>query len=301
MLRPDEIAFFHHNGYLIMRGLIYGPELERLQADSARLVADGMAHRGTDHLYRTTFGAESASENLDIYWRSEKMWERDPSYRATIVNPDLVMNIAQCAGHPVYPWNASLVVKIPQRGSAVPWHQDPPYMGPGLTTTHVAPNFTCDIYLDQSDEVNGCVFAMPGHHQSGHVDLSGDQEQYFQHLDAVPLRMAPGDVLFHYLSMPHGSRLNRSTRLRRTLYLHFLSEPAFQQSYNHPHMQWAQAMGGWSQNRRILLERCIADRQALGWRTSEDEARFVWAAGIEPDGYLSDQRRCQLSSTMTSP
>lgn len=62
MLRPDELAFFHNNGYLIMRGLIHGLELERLQSDSARLVAEGIAHRGTDHLYRTTFGDESVEK-----------------------------------------------------------------------------------------------------------------------------------------------------------------------------------------------------------------------------------------------
>ena len=291
MLRPDELAFFHNNGYLIMRGLIHGPELERLQSDSARLVAEGIAHRGTDHLYRTTFGDESVEKKADVYWRSEKMWEREPSYRATTVNPDLLTHVTQCAGHPVYPWNASLVVKIPLHGCAVPWHQDPPYMGPGTTKTHATPNFTCDVYLDHSDEENGCVYALPGHHRSGHVDLSGDQERFFQHADVVPLRMAPGDVLLHWVSTPHGSRMNQSTRVRRTLYLHFLSEPAFQESYNHAHLPWAQAMGGWSSARHHLLERCLADRHSLGWGG--------WDAGFDEYIYkCADQRSVKIPQAL---
>ena len=97
--------------------------------------------------------------------------------------------------------------------------------------------------------------------------------------------MAPGDVLFHSLSTPHGSRANPSPRLRRTLYLHFLSEPAFRESYDHPHLPWAQAMGGWSAARRSLLERCVADRLALGLSDPFAGTPLAWtASGIAAPG-----------------
>ena len=277
MLLPEDLQFFHHQGYLIMRGLIHGAELAALQKDSAHLVNEGIAHQGTDHLYRPTFGGDSEAASEEVYWRSEKMMEREASFRAVIANPDLLTHVAQCAGHPVYPWNASLVVKLPVIGTAVPWHQDPPYMGPGLSTTHPQPNFTCDIYLDHSDEDNGCVYAIPGRHLMGHQTMTGDQERFFSDPNAVPLRMAPGDVLLHWVSTPHGSRRNTSPRLRRTLYVHFLSEPAYQESYDHPSMPWAHAMGGWSPARRALLESCFADRRALGWGDGLADGRLMWS------------------------
>ena len=301
MLQSEDLLFFHRNGYLIMRGLIHGAELQALQADSSRLVAEGRAHLGVDHLYRPTFGGDAPVDQGDVYWRSENMLERDPSYRAVVANPDLLTHVAQCAGHAVYPWNASLVVKIPDIGTAVPWHQDPPYMGPGLNLTHPHPNFTCDIYLDHSDEGNGCVYALPGRHLSGHQPMAGDQEQFFSDPVATPLRMEPGDVLLHWVSTPHGSRKNSSPRLRRTLYIHFLSEPAFQESYNHPSMPWAQAMGGWSPKRRQVLQSCLTARRNLGWGDGIADGQLSWSEhGIEPSQWQENVKIAKRGSQIAA-
>ena len=40
--------------------------------------------------------------------------------------------------------------------------------------------------------------------------------------DAIPLEMAPGDVILHAISAPHGSRANDSNTLRRVFYVHFM-------------------------------------------------------------------------------
>ena len=107
----------------------------------------------------------------------------------------------------------------------VRWHQDPPFGAPTWPNTHPIPNIDADIYLDHSTVDNGCVWAIPGYHLVGHVQFENftDQELFTQ-MGAVPIELGPGDVSFHCLLAPHGSRGNQSASLRRTFYIHFMNQ-----------------------------------------------------------------------------
>ncbi len=274
MLTQSQIDSFHRDGFLVMPGVITGRELATVQDAAARCVAEGIARGGADHLYHEAGGK-------DVYCRSERMWERDAAFRAVTVNPALVENIGQCIGHDFFPWNDSLVVKNPG-GAGIDWHQDPPYGDPARRETYVVPNFTTDIYLDESDEDNGCVWAIPGHHLVGNVALAGrNQDELFAHPLAVPVRMKAGDVLFHALSTPHGSRPNPAgQRLRRTFYIHYISQEAHDQAGYRP---WSKMW--WGEAKRAQLARFAADRAALGlgaayganMRDNEEGLRFTGA------------------------
>jgi len=267
MLTPAQIATFHAQGFLHMPGLIHGPELELLRAESARVVEQGVRTDGDHHLYHTL------ADGREVYWRSEQMFRRHPCFRAVAVHPQLLENIAQCLGERFYPWNDSLVVKTPG-GDAVAWHQDPPYGDPARTTTYATPNFTTDIYLDDSDPENGCVYAIPGHHLVGNVRLDDKSaEELFTRCGALPVRMRPGDVLLHALSTPHGSHPNRSQRSRRTYYIHYLNEAVYQDCY----ATWGRP--GWTPQQHALIERMAADRQALGFSPA-----WSGAVGLQADG-----------------
>lgn len=251
MLTNAQLDSFHRDGFLVMPGVVRGRELALLQTVSAGVVADGCAGRGEHHL------RIAGPDGREVYWRSERMWSRHDIFRAAAANPELLENVGQCIGETFFPWNDSLVVKIPEVGGAVRWHQDPPYGNPERTAVFATPNFTCDIYLDASDEDNGCVHAVPGHHLVGHVAMADDAAM-FAHPAAVPVRMAPGDVLFHALSTPHGSRPNRSPRQRRTFYIHYLTE-AVHRDCGYVHKE------GWTPARQELVADMVAARARLGF------------------------------------
>jgi hypothetical protein len=127
-----------------------------------------------------------------VYWRSERMWQRDPIFQAVAVKPELLENIGQCVGQAIFPWNDSLVVKLAHQGAPVAWHQDPPYGNPARETTFPIPNFTTDIYLDTSGPDNGCVYALPRHHLVGHIELKGKtHDDFLTRHGAKPLVMQP--------------------------------------------------------------------------------------------------------------
>jgi phytanoyl-CoA hydroxylase len=231
MLDQDQVDAFHRDGYLVMRGMIRDRQLALLRSAADEVVEDGVSDRGDHHLYNDGPAGRR-------YWRSERMFQRQAIFRAVALDPELVTAVAQCVGEACFPWNDSLVVKLRRGGPAVAWHQDPPYGDPARTRTFAWPNFTTDIYLDHSDESNGCVWAIPGRHLLGTCALAGrDQEELFTRCGAVPLRMEPGDVLFHAVSTPHGSRPNLGGATRRTYYIHYLGESVRRDSYN---------TGGWA-------------------------------------------------------
>jgi ectoine hydroxylase-related dioxygenase (phytanoyl-CoA dioxygenase family) len=259
MLTQEQIDRFHAEGFLIMRGVIRGEELARLQRAADDVQAQGIARiDAQSHRYATGPNGET------VYWRSEEMWQRGDIWKAVTVHPDLLENIGQCVGQAFYPWNDSLVVKLPNAGASVQWHQDPPYNDPARESTYPVPNFTTDIYLDHSGLDNGCVYAIPGHHLVGHVDIEGlTPEQLIGEHGAVPLEMEAGDVLFHCLSTPHGSGPNLSSTQRRIFYVHYLADEVFQDGYGDA--PWASEKPGWGPRRRELITSMLDARTALGF------------------------------------
>lgn len=294
MLTQEQIDYFHTNGYLIMRGLIKGKELELLQKAADVCQAQGIKKVGADHRYYTRDGSET-------YWRSENMWQRDDIFQAVTVNQELLENIGQIIGHSFYPWNDSLVVKQANSGAPVHWHQDPPYGAAKQKTTFGIPNFTTDIYLDHSGPDNGCVWAIHGQHLVGHVGLKQvTEDDLYNNCGATPLEMEAGDVLFHCLSTPHGSAFNHSNIQRRIFYVHYLNEDVYQHGYAHE--AWAKDLPGWNEGRREAIQTMLKKRAELGFNGPDltqglqlHEQGFIYNGPVTTPPRYWDQLQSQYS------
>ena len=93
------------------------------------------------------------------------------------------------------------------------------------------PAFNLDVYLDDSDLDNACVWAIPGSHLGGFHETGDAAARHVESWTggnegpdvpgAVAVLAQPGDVLIHATSVLHGSWWNRSDRMRRTIYYHF--------------------------------------------------------------------------------
>ncbi|HZS14563.1 MAG TPA: phytanoyl-CoA dioxygenase family protein [Candidatus Dormibacteraeota bacterium] len=266
-LRSAEIEKFHRDGYLIVRGLIRGEELGGLRAAADRVVADGVAGRGPGHRYRP--GADGAP----TYWRTDKaLWDAEPAWGAVTVNPDLLEAVGQCLGMPFFVMaNEALVAKLPGHGAPIPMHQDPPYAslhGEPDPGAYPIPAFTTDIYLDAATRDNGCVWAIPGWHRNGRVDLERFSEEELLGM-AQPCEMEPGDVMFHCLGTPHGSPGNQSQDLRRTFYLGFLAEEPWRDFYSRA--SWSSGFPVWgSPEVAERWQQMLSAREELGFESLRD-------------------------------
>ena len=268
MLDKEQINRFHRDGFLVIPQLFSGKELELLQQAAQHVQNEGTARLGAGHLYHTH------EDGTQTYFRSERMWDRDPIFRAVTVNPDLLSAVGQCIGHSFFPFNNALVCKLPGGNVPVFWHQDPPYWTePTLTpkftsiweleSTFEIPNFVADIYLDRSTIDNGCVWGLPEYHLVGHVELNRlNEDQLFENHNTVALEMEPGDVLFHALSAPHGSRGNLADTTRRVVYLQYVNIEVFSHGYSDWTFHGQRTLGV---NGQKLIQEMMDSRRDLGF------------------------------------
>lgn len=255
MLTEKQLSQFHRDGLLVLRGLFSDQEIEALQEAAEKVTQEALAGAGIGHGYRDIDGRQRYYRTDDV------LWERD-AFRMATVNPGLLAAVGQCLGHPFMPINNSLVVKLPRSGVAIRWHQDPPYEGPhGLTETFGIPNFDCDIYLDDATIDNGCLYGLAGCHLVGHVEVERyGEDELFDRTDAIPLEMAAGDVLFHAISAPHGSKANDSNTLRRVFYVHYMA----QEVLDTLHPEWVPTKRGFGERDMQLAEVMLEERSRAG-------------------------------------
>jgi ectoine hydroxylase-related dioxygenase (phytanoyl-CoA dioxygenase family) len=305
MLTDDQVQFFHDNGYLIMRGLISQRDIaamraavDELQADAIRRLSqpefvaalasespDWIEHPDIHYVYRRKPDSELS------FFRIERMYTRQPVFKQFAMSRALLENAWQILGRPFWPRAGSLVVKLPHEGAAIRWHQDIPYLywssgghrSKGRPTTHPVPNFTTDIYLESSNESNGCLYALPGSHKNGTVDVDKlVAEHGFNLPGAVPLELEPGDAMFHHTAVVHGSPENHSAGLRRTFYIHYLSDETVHDAYS----DWPDLM---------TSEECQAFwSDAMKGRHPDGDSGF----SITPDGIVPAEVSA-AKSTMT--
>jgi phytanoyl-CoA hydroxylase len=256
VLTETDLDRFHHDGLFVLRGLFSDQEIHALQEAADQVTEEALAGVGSGHGYREIDGRRQ-------YYRTDGvLWERHAAFRMATVNPKLLASVGQCLGHPFMPINDSLVVKLPHSGVAIRWHQDPPYEGPdGLAETFGIPNFDCDIYLDAATIDNGCLYGLAGFHLSGHVEVERfDEQELYKRADAIPLEMAPGDVLLHAISAPHGSKANDSNTLRRVFYVHYMA----QEVLGSLHPDWVGTKRGFAEGDIHVAQAMLEERVRAG-------------------------------------
>lgn len=297
MLTPDEVRFFRDNGYLIMRGIIPPRDVDELRraaealqedavsklahpdylAGAKRLNADWIEHDEDHYVYR------EKQDGAFVFHRIERLYGRDPVFARIAMSNALLNNVWQILGRPFWPRAGNMVLKLPHEGAPVRWHQDIPYLywsagghpGRGRPSTHPIPNFTTDIYLDSSSETNGCLYAVPGSHRGGTVDVDRLVAEHGWRLPgSVPLELEPGDVMFHHVAVVHGSAENRSPALRRTFYIHYLADETVADAYG----DWPDLLT--PEQNVEMWSGALADRRRAAGTEDDEPLRFE----VTPDG-----------------
>ena len=217
MLSMDEVERYREQGYLLVSGLFGPEELDRLEASFDELVARRQA----------------AGAALDATWGGERWRAREGAERTVVLHThDLQAYCAEWTralvqerwtgamsdllGSPnVQLHHTKLFVKPPGIGSPFPLHQDYPHFPHEQHTMMAAV-----LHLTDASEEMGCVRVVPGSHRAGPLPLGE-----LLHLDpdawpverATPCPARRGDVLFFSYLLVHGSGVNRSSQVRKTV------------------------------------------------------------------------------------
>jgi ectoine hydroxylase-related dioxygenase (phytanoyl-CoA dioxygenase family) len=221
VISDEEARFFLDNGYLILRQVLRGEELERVQSEMLALTERGSAEvvPDPDFLY-----GEGHRSGRPVLKRIEYVVDKSDVMKALLGHPFILRSVEKLMGRDLIPTWDSMVLKLPGEGIIVPWHRDA-----GTAQVGDKPIFNVDFYLDEAD-LNTCVWVIPGSHlwsaDEANAWIAAHKEtcttlEDFQATGAVPALMQPGDVMFHNILVLHGSPHNAGEKLRRVVYYEF--------------------------------------------------------------------------------
>ena len=228
MLTPQQIAQFHHDGFLLGSRVLDDQQVDALREELARVIQD----KDNASVPQPVCLHNMGSENAQI-WQIVNIWEASEPYQNLVHHPVIADEVAQLLGaEEVRLWHDQIQYKPAGKGGVNFWHQDSLYW-PIVTpkTTQV----TAWIALDDVDEENGCMWMVPN------SQSWGDHIEYLHSLKPTGFRSMPdtyqgksskrkscpvpkGSVHYHHALTWHGSDENLSNRHRRAIALHFMDE-----------------------------------------------------------------------------
>ncbi|MBS0631140.1 MAG: phytanoyl-CoA dioxygenase family protein [Verrucomicrobia bacterium] len=210
-------TFFAKNGYYHARGVFSPAEMKVLHRDFDRIVGqldrDGDKHKGhwTGERQAKVGGLNATfthTHNVQCFsgaWLDAMKAKRFLDLTSAILGPDIILH------------HSKLFQKPAENGMPFSMHQDWSYF-PTVKDSMIA----AVIHVSETTDKMGCFRLYPGTHKLGRIPHSGGQEPCAA-LDAYPLENSipiegqPGDVLFFHYFLIHGSKHNRSRRLRKSV------------------------------------------------------------------------------------
>jgi phytanoyl-CoA hydroxylase len=226
MVSASEIAFYEANGYVVVKGLFTAQETAYYREHFMALRAEGA--KPGDMVADT----QKSNDPLKAYPRMIHMHRWDKPSLQWVLDARLGECLTAFLGNEPLAVQTMLYFKpAGARGQAL--HQDNFYLRAQPGTCMAA-----WLALDPCDEENGCMRVVPGSHDWPILcPAEADTATSFTNvtvplptgMDAVPVIMDAGDVLFFNGSLVHGSYPNTSeSRFRRSLIGHYIETRAEQ-------------------------------------------------------------------------
>lgn len=210
-------AAFARDGFYLARGMFAAriPELERefdricAQLDQSGQDTNARWPGSASDLVNGSGRVVQHTHNVQRY---SAVWAQvwyDRAYldmTELFLGPDIIMH------------HTKLFRKPAEKGAAFPMHQDWSYF-PTLKDTNLA----AIVHVSDATDDMGCLRVHPGSHLAGRMaDSSGmsditEVQRRFPLETAMPVECRAGDVIFFHSLTVHGSRINTSQRVRKTV------------------------------------------------------------------------------------
>ena len=210
-------GFYDEHGYYVARGVFSLGEVGALERDFDHIVTQ--LQRGSEDLNARWGGPEmerlGASNSVVLHTHNVQhysaVWLR-------ALQQDAFLNVVEALlGPDIVLHHTKLFQKPAEKGAPFPMHQDWTYF-----PTEKDSMMAGIIHVSAATDEMGCFRVYPGSHKLGRVAAtSGQKANPFLDrypLDgATPLEAQPGDVVFFHYFLLHGSKPNRSDRVRKTV------------------------------------------------------------------------------------
>jgi ectoine hydroxylase-related dioxygenase (phytanoyl-CoA dioxygenase family) len=223
-LSDEQIAFFRDNGFLIVEGFLNAAELEYWRKTTEEAVAKRLGsdtlnnQKDPDAFYAQVFTQALRLADIHNGMRDLVYDRRIGKMAATLVGEE---------GMRV--WHDQALFK-PPLGNPTAWHLDNPYWS--FSSRHALSFW---IALDDATLENGCMWYIPGSHNSAtyeNVGIGQNMADLFKvypawrQVDPVCGACPAGSVVWHNGLTAHGAGANMTRHARRAMTCAFMPDGA---------------------------------------------------------------------------
>ncbi|MEZ5668105.1 MAG: phytanoyl-CoA dioxygenase family protein [Alphaproteobacteria bacterium] len=217
-LSPEQVAFYHEQGYVMLERVLGESILAEIRGTIAALLAGAQGLTGNTEVYDLE---DSHRPDRPRVRRIKKPHVHSAVFDRVVRLPEVLGPVRQLLGPDVRLQNSKLNLKSAGYGAPVEWHQDWAFY-PATNDDVLA----IGIVLNDVDAENGPLMVVPGshrgpvfdHHSNGVFCGAMDPEAAGLDLaNAVKLMGPAGSMSIHHARLVHGSDLNRSGRDRGLL------------------------------------------------------------------------------------
>jgi phytanoyl-CoA hydroxylase len=248
VLTVEQIDQYKRTGFVNGGPLLDEATVTNLQAEVLRVIAD----RGNAAVPQPQLLQNLGPDEAHPIWQIVNIWEASPAFKALVMSRELAEMAATLSGaRELRIWHDQVQYKPKELGGRLHWHQDSPLWA---TLQPKDAQITAWVALDDAEADNGCMYMVPGSHKWGsHIpELTELRERdkmpetfegHDLHIIMCPVRK--GQVHFHHGLTWHGSGTNYSSRPRRAIAIHFMTERTiYEPSGTHPMKPYVEVPAG---------------------------------------------------------
>lgn len=247
MLSKAQITDFHSKGFLNGGKVLDDDTVDVLRNEIMRVIEESDRTDIPQAVLNRNLGDNPEKPVRQIV----NIWQASPPFKELVSNKQIATGLQQLTGATeLRIWHDQIQYKPPQVGGVNMWHQDAPYWPILEPMTEVS----AWVALDDVDVDNGCMSMVPGSHLWGdnidyiHTleDFDAMPDTFDGHtIEVVPCPVKKGEVHFHHALTWHGSHANTSTKPRRAIAIHYMTQDTrFVASGDHVMKQFVEVNDG---------------------------------------------------------
>ncbi len=227
MITAEQLEQYRRCGFVNGGPVLDDATVELLQSEVLRVIDD----RNNSSVQQPVSLSNLSGDDAHPIWQIVNIWEASPAFRTLITDSKVPAMAAMLSdAKELRVWHDQIQYKPKEKGGQLHWHQDSPLWA---TLQPKDAQITAWIALDDAEADNGCMYMVPGSHcwgnQQKQIDALPDGTLLPEVFDGHPVYfvMCPvkkGQVHFHHSLTWHGSGTNHSSRLRRAIAIHFMTE-----------------------------------------------------------------------------
>lgn len=239
-------TFFQEKGYYVAKRVFTDSELDELEADFDRLVAQ---LKGSGDEINARWNGEDMAHAADtVVLHTHNVQRYSAAWHRALLHPRFLDVASRILGEDIVLHHTKLFQKPPGKGAPFPIHQDWEYF-PSVGDSMIAGI----VHLTDASDAMGCVRVFPGSHRLGRLSGTGPKRtnpilKEYPLEEATVLEAERGDIVFfHYFTL-HGSMPNRSDRTRKTVLIQLHAGNDEMEENGHPYD--GNVLRGWNHRMR---------------------------------------------------